>query len=132
MSQSHNFVMKMWQHLFKNGEDQIFIQHCVNYVTEMWRWFLKQFARNCDDFVMEMWWDCTFFLVQHLNFPPILVMVSVTVKVKLSLIVYSGLMAAFTQASTLGIDICHWTFRPMTLKWSLLLFWGIRGEMIHD
>ena len=26
-------------------------------------------AWNCDDFVMEMWLECTFFLALHLNFP---------------------------------------------------------------
>ena len=54
MSQSHNFVIKMWQHFFKNNEDQTFIPQSLNYVTKIQREFLKQVARICDDFVMEM------------------------------------------------------------------------------
>ena len=35
----------------------------------MWWQLFKIVIWNWDDFVMEMWWVCTFFLVPHLNFP---------------------------------------------------------------
>ena len=35
----------------------------------MWWQLFKIVIWNWDDFVMEMWWVCTFFLVPYLNFP---------------------------------------------------------------
>ena len=59
---------KSWNMFLKKYWHLTFISKCHDYVTKMWCQLIRNISQNCDGFVMEMCWVCTFFLVFRFEF----------------------------------------------------------------